>query len=106
MILFTREETTTHRLGTYYLETGYGIRPSKVTYGRRHSAITEYDFSKVDLNALLDGFDWPHLSGIAPALSKSCARFILDYLKKARGKRLTISFDRKICAAVNKNRTL
>lgn len=97
VILFTREETSTHRLGTYYLETGYGIR---------HSAITEYDFSKVDLNALLDGFDWLHLSGIAPALSKSCARFILDCLKKARGKGLTISFDRKIYAAVNKNRTL
>ena len=106
VILFIREETTTYRLGTYYLETGYGIRPSKVTCGRRHSAITEYDFSKVDLNALLDGFDWLHLSGIAPALSKSCARFILDCPKKAKEKRLTVSVDRKICAAVNKNRTL
>ena len=46
----------THRLGTYYLETGYGIRASKVTYDRKHSAITEYDFSRVDLDALLDGF--------------------------------------------------
>ena len=39
----TPEETPTHRLGTYYLETGYGVRPSKVTYDRKHSAITEYD---------------------------------------------------------------
>ena len=38
MILSTPEETPTHRLGTYYLETGYGIRPSKVTYDRKHSA--------------------------------------------------------------------
>ena len=30
MILSTKEETPSHRLGTYYLETGYGIRPSKV----------------------------------------------------------------------------
>ena len=43
MILSTPEETPTHRLGTYYLETGYGIRPSKVIYDRKHSAITEYD---------------------------------------------------------------
>ena len=48
VILSTPEETPTHRLGTYYLETGYGIRSSKVTYDRKHSAITEYDLSKVD----------------------------------------------------------
>ena len=67
VILSTPEETPTHRLGSYYLETGYGIRASKVTYDRKHSAITEYDFSKVDLGTLLDGFDWLHLSGITPA---------------------------------------
>ena len=69
MILATPEDVPTHRLGTYYLETGYGIRASKVTYDRKHSAITEYDFSRVDLDALLDGFDWLHLSGITPALA-------------------------------------
>ena len=68
MILSTPEETPTHRLGTYYLETGYGIRPSKVTYDRKHSAISEYDFSNVDIDKLLDGYDWLHLSGISPAL--------------------------------------
>ena len=93
VILTTPEETPTHRLGTYYLETGYGIRPSKVIYDRKHSAISEYDFSHVDLDALLDGFDWLHLSGITPALSKSCADFILECLKKAKEKGLTVSFD-------------
>lgn len=29
VVYSTEEETPTHRLGTYYLETGYGIRPSK-----------------------------------------------------------------------------
>ena len=93
VILSTHEETPTHRLGTYYLETGYGIRPSKVIYDRKHSAITEYDFSKVDLDALLTGFDWLHLSGITPALSPSCADFILKCLKKAKELGLTVSFD-------------
>ena len=93
VILSSPEETPTHRLGTYYLETGYGIRPSKVTYDRKHSAITEYDFSKVDLDALLTGFDWLHLSGITPALSPSCADFILECLKKAKELGLTVSFD-------------
>ena len=93
VILSTPEETPSHRLGTYYLETGYGIRPSKVTYDRKHSAITEYDFSKVDLDWLLGGFDWLHLRGITPALSPSCADFTLRCIKSAKEKGLTVSFD-------------
>ncbi len=93
VILSTPEETPTHRLGTYYLETGYGIRASKVIYDRKHSAITEYDFSKVDFDSLLGEFDWLHLSGITPALSPSCAQVILDCVKKAKEKGLIVSFD-------------
>ena len=93
VILSTPEETPTHRLGTYYLETGYGIRASKVIYDRKHSAITEYDLGKVDLDALFDGFNWLHLSGITPALCQSCADFILRCLRTAKEKGLTVSFD-------------
>ncbi len=93
VILSTPEETPSHRLGTYYLETGYGIRPSKVIYDRMHSALSEYDFSNYDLNKLLEGFDWLHLSGITPALSPSCAQLILDMLRVAKEKGLTVSFD-------------
>jgi len=93
VILSTPEETPTHRLGTYYLETGYGIRASKVTYDRKHSAITEYDFSKVDLDALLDDFDWLHLSGITPAVGGNCPKLIMDLLKAAHARNMTISFD-------------
>lgn len=93
IILSSPEETPTHRLGSYYLETGYGIRASKVIYDRKHSAITEYDFSHVDLYDLMDGFDWLHLSGITPALGKNCAQLILDCLKVAKEKGMTVSFD-------------
>lgn len=93
IILSTPEETPTHRLGTYYLETGYGIRPSKVTYDRKHSAFTEYDYSCVDAEALLEGFSWLHMSGITPALSKSCADFTLKIMQAAKNKGLTVSFD-------------
>ena len=93
VILSTPEETPTHRLGTYYLETGYGIRASKVTYDRKHSAITEYDFSKVDLDALLSEFTWLHLSGITPALGSNCRKLVMDCIRKAKEKGLTVSFD-------------
>ena len=93
VIFSTPEETPTHRMGCYYLETGYGIRASKVTYDRKHSAITEYDFSHYDFERLLEGYTWLHLSGITPALGKSCREMILTCLKIARKKGLTVSFD-------------
>ena len=93
VILSTPEETPSHRLGTYYLETGYGIRASKVTYDRKHSAITEYDLTKVDLRKLLEGFTWLHVSGITPALNNTCADFILESLKVAKELGLVTSFD-------------
>ncbi len=93
MILTTPQETPTHRLGTYYLETGYGIRPSKVTYDRKHSAITEYDFSNFDVKELLEGFDWLHLSGITPALAPNCRELTLRVIKAAKELGLTVSFD-------------
>ncbi|MBQ9210756.1 MAG: sugar kinase [Clostridia bacterium] len=93
VILSTPAETPTHRLGTYYLETGYGIRPSKVIYDRKHSAMTEYDFSGVDLKALLQDFTWLHLSGITPALAPNCAELTLNMLKAAKELGLMVSFD-------------
>ncbi len=93
VILSTPEQTPTHRLGTYYLETGFGIRSSKVTYDRKNSAITEFDFSTVDLDKLLDGYTWLHLSGITPALCQSCRDLIMDSLKAAKQKGLIVSFD-------------
>ena len=93
IILTDPGDTPTNRLGTYYMETGFGIRPSKVIYDRKHSAFSEFDYSKVDLDALLDGYDWLHLSGITPALSPSCADLVLRALKAAKRKGLTVSFD-------------
>ncbi|MBQ8237760.1 MAG: sugar kinase [Oscillospiraceae bacterium] len=93
VILSTPEQTPTHRLGTYYLETGYGIRASRVIYDRKHSALTEYDLRTVDVEKLLEGFDWLHLSGITPALNQGCADFILRCLKTAKEMGITVSWD-------------
>lgn len=93
VILSTKEQTPTHRLGSYYLETGFGIRASKVIYDRQHSAITEFDFDSVDLEGLLEGYTWLHLSGITPALSEGCRKLILNSLRIAKEKGMTVSFD-------------
>ncbi|MBQ4486122.1 MAG: sugar kinase [Oscillospiraceae bacterium] len=93
VILSTPEETPTHRLGTYYLETGFGIRASKVIYDRKHSAINEYDFSRLDLKKLLSGYNWLHLSGITPALGENCRNMIYDMMVCAKEMGITVSFD-------------
>lgn len=93
VILSTPEQTPTHRLGTYYLETGYGIRASKVIYDRKNSAITEFDFDTVDLRQLLEGYTWLHLGGIAPALSPNCRRMTMNALKTAKELGIIVSFD-------------
>ena len=93
IVYSTEEETPTHRLGTYYLENGYGIRPSKVVYDRKHSAFSEYDFDKTDVKKLLEGYTWLHLSGITPALGEKCRSLILACLKEAKEQGMTVSFD-------------
>lgn len=93
VILSTPEQTPTHRLGSYYLETGFGIRASNVIYDRKHSAFTEFDYSTVDIKALLQDFTWLHLSGITPALNQNCRKLIMDCLRVAKEEGLTVSFD-------------
>ncbi|MCR5216916.1 MAG: sugar kinase [Lachnospiraceae bacterium] len=81
------------RLGIYFLEEGFGVRSSKVTYDRKYSSFATYDFSGFDMEALLKDFDWLHLSGITPALSASCRDMIMMALKAAKKLGLTVSFD-------------
>lgn len=93
VIYSTPKETPTHRLGIYYLEPGFGIRPSEVIYDRKHSAFSEYDFSKIDLEKILDGCTWLHLSGVTPALGTGCQELTMSCLKIASEKHMTVSFD-------------
>ena len=81
------------RMGVYFLEEGIGVRSSKVIYDRKHSAFAEYDYTTVDFKALLEGYDWLHLSGITPALSSSCQILIEAAISAARQLGMTISFD-------------
>ncbi len=61
------------RVGIYYLESGAAMRPSKVIYDRAHSAIAEADPEDFDFDAIMEGADWFHWSGITPAISDKAA---------------------------------
>ena len=83
----------TGRMGIYFLEEGFGVRSSKVTYDRKDSAFSAYDFSTVDFKKILEGFTWLHLSGITPALSENCRKLVDYALKAAKEMNITVSFD-------------
>ena len=81
------------RLGIYFLETGSNQRPSKVTYDRAHSAIASARPGDFDWDAILDGADWFHITGITPALSQSAADLSLESVQQARAKGIPVSCD-------------
>ena len=61
------------RLGLYYCEKGASQRPSKVIYDRAGSAIATATTADFDWDALLEGADWFHFTGITPALGDNVA---------------------------------
>lgn len=81
------------RLGIYFLETGASARASQVIYDRADAAIAEVDASEFDWDAILEGADWFHTTGITPALSDRAAALTLDALKAAKAKGITTSID-------------
>lgn len=81
------------RMGVYYLEQGAMQRSSQVIYDRAGSAFANLEPSKLDWDAILEGADWLHWSGITPALSQSCAELTLTALQKAQEKGVKVSGD-------------
>ncbi len=80
------------RLGTYYVEFGEPPRGIQVTYDRAYSDITRLQPDEIDWDDLLDTRIL-HLTGITPPLSTSCHEIINQALKKAKEKKIPVSFD-------------
>ena len=81
------------RLGIYFLETGAVSRGSKVVYDRAHSAISEIESGMIDWNAVFEGAEWFHWTGITPAISQGAADVCLEAVKAANKRGITISTD-------------
>ena len=81
------------RLGIYYLESGSSIRPSKVVYDRAHSSIATAKPSDFDFDAIFDGADWFHFTGITPAISDEAAELTKQALIAAKKHGVKVSCD-------------
>ena len=81
------------RLGIYFYEKGVSMRPSKVIYDRKDSAIARIAPGDIDWDAVFDGADWFHFTGITPALGDNVAEICLDACKAAKERGITVSCD-------------
>lgn len=81
------------RMGLYFLSPGAGPRPADIVYDREASAFARIGPDDFDWNALLDGADLLHVSGITPALGDGPAAATLAAMRAARARGATVSFD-------------
>ncbi len=81
------------RMGLYFLAPGAGPRPADIVYDREGSAFARAGPGDFDWDALLDGADLLHLSGVTPALGRRSADAALAAAEAARQKAIPISFD-------------
>ena len=81
------------RVGIYYAETGASMRPSKVIYDRAHSSISEANPEDFDFDAIMEGADWFHWSGITTAISDKAAELTRLACEAAKRHGVTVSVD-------------
>ena len=81
------------RVGIYYLEKGASQRGSVCIYDRAHSAIAEAKPSDFDWDAIFDGADWFHFTGITPALGGELVTICKEACMAAKAHGVKISCD-------------
>ncbi len=98
------------RLGIYFVEKGASQRPSKVIYDRAYSAISKATAADFDWDAIFEGVDWFHWTGITPALGGELPAICLEACKAAKAKGVKISCDlnyrKKLWSREDANKTM
>jgi 2-dehydro-3-deoxygluconokinase len=81
------------RVGIYFLEFGANPRASSVLYDRAGSAMSTLAPGEIDWQTIFQGCQLFHVSGITPALSKSCAEATFEAIKAAKAIGAKVSYD-------------
>ena len=81
------------RVGIYYLEKGASQRGSVCIYDRKYSAIQMAQPDEFDWNAIFDGADWFHFTGITPALGPNLVEACRQACVAAKQRGVKISCD-------------
>lgn len=81
------------RIGVYYMEKGASQRGSVCIYDRKYSAIQQAKPEDFDWNAIFEGADWFHFTGITPALGGEMVEICRQACIAAKAKNVKISCD-------------
>lgn len=83
-----------NNLGMYFLEKGFGNRPSNVTYtNRQQSSFNVTDISKFNLLQSLKEVDVLHICGITLAMNQLTRDNVLKLVKLAKESNIKVVFD-------------
>ncbi len=82
-----------NRMGVFFLEKGASLRPSKVIYDRKGSAISEAQPSDFDWDTLLSDTDAFFFTGITPAIGETLPGICRDALAVCREKKIPVFCD-------------
>lgn len=82
-----------NRIGIYYLEKGASQRGSVCIYDRAGSSIAEAEPGDFDWDAIFEGADWFHFTGITPALGGNLIEICKQACIAAKKKGIRISCD-------------
>lgn len=81
------------RMGLYFLTPGAVRRPSEVLYDRAGSAFVDHVDKAFDWDALLDGVEWLHASGVTPATGPNGTAAAVAIIEAAVRKGVKVSYD-------------
>ena len=81
------------RMGTYFIEHGSSLRPTRVIYDRAHSAIADITPDAFCWKEILQNKDWFISTGITPALSDACAEACREAMREAHEQGIKVAFD-------------
>ncbi|MGC9198609.1 MAG: sugar kinase [Acidobacteriaceae bacterium] len=83
------------RNGIYFMERGFGVRPSMGMMDRGHTAIAQLRPGQIDWNHIFgsEGVRWLHTGGIMVALSEDATEVVREAMDAATRHGVVISFD-------------
>ena len=81
------------RVGIYFNEKGASQRGSVCIYDRANSAIAKATTADFDWDAIFEGVEWFHFTGITPALGANVVEICKEACKAAKAKGIKISCD-------------
>ena len=81
------------RVGIYFNEKGASQRGSVCIYDRKYSAIQQATTADFDWDAIFEGADWFHFTGITPALGANVVEICREACKAAKAHGCKISCD-------------